>query len=362
MKSSDTAIQEFRWLPPRGEMVRAYQSHDTSYDGIFFTAVKTTGVFCRPSCRPPRLPNPENVEFFGTLSEATNAGYRPCKLCTPEQIEGRPPEWVTRLIQTAERDPSLRLKAEDLRAMGISPERTRRWFVENRGMTFTAWLRGLRLAQAHAEIRVGTALDDVALGHGFESHSGFREAFARAFGTPPGRASSENCIRVTLFESPIGRLLAAANTTGITELLFVDRRQIEETLRSIRDRHESTVLPGTHPHLDQLRTELQEYFAGTRRDFTVPMSPKGSPFQHRVWEELGRIPFGSTISYQQLAERMNQPTAMRAVARANGDNPLTILVPCHRVIGKDGTLTGYGGGLWRKRLLLCLEQTGHLPN
>lgn len=361
MSSSESAIQEFRWLPPRGEMVRAYQSHDTSYDGIFFTAVKTTGVFCRPSCRPPRLPNPENVEFFGTLREATNAGYRPCKLCTPQEIEGRPPEWITRLIQTVERDPTLRLKAEDLRAMGISPERTRRWFVENRGMTFTAWLRGLRLAQAHAEIRVGTALDDVVLGHGFESHSGFRDAFTRAFGTPPGRAASETCILVALLESPIGQLLAAANTTGITELLFVDRRQLEQTLRSIRDRHQSTVLPGTHPHLDQLRNELQEYFGGTRRDFTVPMSPRGTPFQCRVWEELRRIPFGSTISYQQLAERLNQPTAMRAVARANGDNPLTIVIPCHRVIGKDGTLTGYGGGLWRKRLLLGLEQTGALP-
>lgn len=361
MSSSDHATQEFRWLPPRNEMVRAYQSHDTAYDGIFFTAVRTTGVFCRPSCRPPRLPKPENVEFFASLREVTEAGYRPCKLCTPQEIEGRPPEWVTRLIQTVENDPTLRLKAHDLRAMGISPERTRRWFVENRGMTFAAWLRGLRLAKAHAEIQEGTPLDDVVLGHGFESHSGFREAFTRAFGTPPGRAASEECHRVTLFESPIGQLLGAASSTGITDLHFVDRRRLDQTLRSLRDRHQSTVLPGTNSHLEQLGNELDEYFEGGRREFTVPLSTGGTPFQRRVWEELRKIPFGTTISYQELAERIQQPKAMRAVARANGDNPLTIIIPCHRVIGKDGTLTGYGGGLWRKRLLLGLEQTGKLP-
>lgn len=296
------------------------------------------------------------------LATLQNPGYRPCKLCTPQEIAGRPPDWVTRLIEIVESDPTQSLKANDLRAMGISPERTRRWFVENRGMTFATWLRGVRLAKAHAEIQEGTPLDDVALGHGFESHSGFREAFTRAFGTPPGRAAAEDCLRVTLFESPIGQLLAAANASGITDLYFVDRRQLDQTLRALQDRHHSTVLPGTHPHLDQLGAELGEYFEGRRRAFTVPLSPTGTPFQKRVWEELRRIPFGSTISYQQLAERLHHPTAMRAVARANGDNPLTIVIPCHRVIGKDGTLTGYGGGLWRKRLLLGLEQAGKIPS
>jgi AraC family transcriptional regulator of adaptative response/methylated-DNA-[protein]-cysteine methyltransferase len=362
MSPSATDTPELRLLPPRSEMIRAYQSHDTGYDGLFYTAVKTTGIFCRPSCRPPRLPKPENVEFFGSVVQAIESGYRPCKLCAPQDIEGRPPDWITRLLQIIESDPTKSLKAEDLRAMGISPERTRRWFMENRGMTFAAWLRGRRLAKAHAEIQEGTQLDDVVLGHGYESHSGFRDAFTRAFGTPPGRAASEKCVLVTILESPIGRLLAAATSEGVTELLFIDRRQLEETLRGIQSHHQCPVLPGINAPLELLRQQLEEYFQGARREFTVRLAATGTPFQIRVWNELSRIPFGTTLSYQQLAERIGQPTAMRAVARANGDNRLTIVIPCHRVIGKDGTLTGYGGGLWRKRLLLGLEQTGKLPS
>lgn len=342
-------------------MVRAYQAHDASYDGIFFTAVKTTGVFCRPSCRPPRLPLPENVEFFANPRQAVDAGYRPCKLCTPDQAAGKPPDWIQRLIAHADAHPDSRLTAAELRTLSISPERTRRWFVENRGMTFTAWLRGRRLSKAHAEIKQGAPLDDVVFGHGFESHSGFREAFTRAFGTPPGRALATDCMVVSLLESPMGRLIAAANTDGITELLFLDRHPLEATLKELRERHSIAVMPGTNAHLDQLTSEVQEYFEGRRQKFTVPLAPMGTPFQQTVWRELKAIPYGQTISYQALAERIGQPTAMRAVARANGDNPLTIVVPCHRVIGKDGTLTGYGGGLWRKRLLLHLETKGRLP-
>lgn len=348
-------------LPGRPEMIRAYQNHDTSYDGIFFTAVRTTGVFCRPSCRPPRLPNPENVEFFASVREAVDAGYRPCKLCEPQAIDGRPPEWVARLMTKIEADPSARLKAEDLRSLGISPERARRWFQDNFGMTFTAWLRGRRLGTAYTRIREGADLDDVALGHGFESHSGFREAFARVFDAPPGSAPDGRCLFVTTFESPVGRLLAAATAKGICLLGFHDRNALEDSLQFLRQRFGLPVLPGTNPHLDQLRNELGGYFEGRRNGFQVEIDPCGTPFQKRVWTELRRVPFGETISYQALAARIDRPTAMRAVARANGDNRIAIVVPCHRVIGKDGTLTGYAGGLWRKRLLLELERTGRLP-
>jgi AraC family transcriptional regulator of adaptative response/methylated-DNA-[protein]-cysteine methyltransferase len=136
---------------------------------------------------------------------------------------------------------------------------------------------------------------------------------------------------------------------------------LERNFETMRRCFGCAVVPGEHRLLDQLRRELQEYFAGQRRDFSVPLAPRGTPFQEKVWHELRRIPYGETISYDELARRIGQPTAQRAVARANGMNRICILIPCHRVIGKDGSLTGYGGGLWRKRLLLELERSGKLP-
>src|SRR6185436_2819206 len=151
-------------------------------------------------------------------------------------------------------------------------------------------------------------------------------------------------------------LLAAANEEGVCLLEFTDRRMLERNLDTIRKRFQCAMVPGRDKWLTQLRGELEEYFAGRRQDFTVPLSLHGTPFQEKVWRELRSIPFGKTISYEELALRIGQPTAQRAVARANSMNRICILIPCHRVIGKDGTLTGYGGGLWRKRLLLELER------
>jgi AraC family transcriptional regulator of adaptative response/methylated-DNA-[protein]-cysteine methyltransferase len=164
-----------------------------------------------------------------------------------------------------------------------------------------------------------------------------------------------------MVESPLGPMLAGANDRGIVFLEYTDRRMLEHNLKSLRRRFDCGIVPGQHPLLDQLREELREYFDGTRKTFSVPLASKGTPFQDKVWRELLAIPHGTTISYDELARRIGQPTAQRAVARANGMNYVCILIPCHRVIGKDGTLTGYGGGLWRKRLLLELERTGVLP-
>jgi AraC family transcriptional regulator of adaptative response/methylated-DNA-[protein]-cysteine methyltransferase len=144
-------------------------------------------------------------------------------------------------------------------------------------------------------------------------------------------------------------------------LEFTDRRMLETNLETIRKRFRSPVVPGEHRWLKQLQTELKEYFAGKRKDFTVPLAPRGTEFQEAVWSQLRAIPFGETIAYDELARRVGRPAAQRAVALANGQNRIAILIPCHRVIGKDGSLTGYGGGLWRKRLLLELERTGKLP-
>jgi AraC family transcriptional regulator of adaptative response/methylated-DNA-[protein]-cysteine methyltransferase len=356
MKTNDLPIL----LPTREEMERAFARKDTGYDGVFYVAVKTTGIFCRPSC--PSRPHSDNVEFFPSVKGCMFAGYRPCKRCQPLEANGKPPEWAQDLMSRVEAAPDARLKAADLRALGTTPERARRWFQQHYGMSFAAWCRGNRLAGAFARIRQGASLDDAIFDSGFQSHSGFREAFTRVFGEAPGRSrETGNRVVITMLETPLGPLLAGATDQGVNFLEYTDRRMLEHNLKAMRRRFGCAVVPGQHPLLERLREELREYFQGGRQEFTLPLAARGTAFQDKVWQELRRIPYGQTISYDALARRVGQPTAQRAVARANGMNYVAILIPCHRVIGKDGSLTGYGGGLWRKRLLLELERTGRLP-
>ena len=341
------------------EMTAAWQRRDAGYDGVFCFGVKTTGIFCRPSC--PSRPKRAHLEFFQAGGEAVRAGYRPCKRCRPELVSGQPPEWAAKLMARAAASPENKISARDLRSLGIPPERARRWFQKRHGMTFVAWCRGLRLSRAFTQIRSGQPVDDVVFGHGFESHSGFRTAFTRTFGKAPGQVRDGDCLRVMLLDTPLGPMLTAAGHEKICQLEFADRRGLEKSYAEMRRRFALPVVPGENAVLQQLRRELQEYFNGTRRAFTVPFALRGTDFQERVWRELQRIPFGRTASYATIARKIGSPAAVRAVARANGTNRLYLLVPCHRVIAKDGTLSGYGGGVWRKRRLLELERTGKLP-
>lgn len=345
--------------PSHAEMEQAFYRKDASYDGLFFVAVRTTGIFCRPSC--PSRPKPENVEFFATLKQALFSGYRPCKRCRPSQVYGSLPDWVEHLMQHVEASPSTKITAADLRSMGITPERARRWFRDHLGMTFTEWCRGRRLAGAFTQIRAGADLDAVVFEHGFESHSGFRSAFEKTFGVPPGKSESGDYIAAQLLETPLGPVLVCGIERGICLVEFTDRRMLEQNYATIQKRFGCPVLPVSNDWIDRLRQEFLLYFAGQLKTFTVPILSQGTPFQEKVWSTLQTIPYGQTLSYDELAQRIDQPTAMRAVARANGMNRISIVIPCHRVIGKDGTLTGYGGGLWRKRLLLELEHTGTWP-
>ena len=342
------------------EMTAAWQRHDASYDGVFFFGVKTTGIFCRPSC--PSRPKRANMEFFPDAGSAVRAGYRPCKRCQPELANGRPPQWVAKLMARAADSPGNKISARELRPLGVAPERARRWFQKNHGMTFAAWRRGLRLSRAFTQIRSGQSMEDVMLGHGFESHSGFRSAFTRAFGTAPGKSRDADCLRVTMLDTPLGPMLAAASDEGVCQLEFADLRGLERSYAGMRRRFALPVVPGDNAVLQRLREELREYFRGARREFTVPFVLRGTDFQQRVWRKLQRIPFGRTASYKAIATKIASPGAVRAVARANGTNHLYLLIPCHRVIAKNGTLSGYGGGVWRKRLLLELERTGKLPS
>lgn len=344
-------------LPSRADMERAFLAGDVGFDGLFFTGVRTTGIFCRPSC-PARKPKPENCEFFATVKEAMFAGYRACKRCDPLGANGRPPEWVAKMLAQLDAEPEARLPASELRALGVEPARARRWFQQHHGLTFAAFCRARRLGRALGELRAGGKLDDAALGHGFESHSGFRDAFAKQFGVPPGQARGEECITTTLVESPIGPLFAGAVEQGICLLEFTDRRMIEAQLRTLGSRLGRALVPGEHALLVQLKSELVEYFMGQRKEFTVPLVAPGTAFQERVWVELRGIPYGQTISYEELATRAGCPGAQRAVGTASGMNRLAIVIPCHRVVNKSGELGGYGGGLWRKKLLLDLERSG----
>ena len=341
-------------LPHRTEMLRAFASRDASYDGVFITAVRTTGIFCRPTCTAKK-PRPENVEFYADAQGALLAGYRPCKRCRPMKPAGQAPEWADHLLQAVEADPAHRWTNADLRTLNLDPDRVRRWFQRHHGMTFHGYHRARRLGLALGRLHQGEALTQAGFAHGFESDSGFREAFRRLFGDPPGRARHRDVAYLTRLRTPLGLMVAGATTAGICLLEFADRPMLETQLERVRHRLGCATAPGDHEHLAHLKEELEAFFAGRLQRFSVPLVMAGTPFQMAVWGELSRIPHGSTTDYQTIATAIGKPAACRAVGRANGDNRLAILLPCHRVVGRDGTLTGYGGGLWRKRRLLELE-------
>ena len=301
------------------EMMRAFQERDVSYDGVFLTGVSTTGVFCRPSC-PARKPRPEHVRFFGDVREAVSAGFRACLRCNPLDAYGRQPQWVTRLLKALAADPTRRFKDADLRKAGLEPATVRRYFLKHYDMTFHAYARGRRLSGAFQQLRQGVQLDEVAMGTGFESHSGFRDAFARTFGQAPGRSRTGDHVVCAWIESPLGPLVAGATAGGICLLEFTDRRMLPAQVETVRRRFDSAVVPGESPYFDQLRDELKAYFSGQLRQFSLPLVAPGTPFQERVWAELQQIPFGETRSYEDLARAVGTPNAQRAVGRANGMN------------------------------------------
>ena len=341
-------------LPPKAEMERAYLNKDAAYNGLFFLGVRTTGIFCRPTC-PARKPLPRNVEYFPSAREALAAGYRPCKRCKPLEADDQP-AWAAELLAEVERRPAARITEGDLRGRGIDPATARRYFRRQYGMTFQAFARARRLAGALTQIREGGALDTAVFESGYESHSGFRDAFARTFGTAPGKYRNGECILLSWLRSPLGPLVAGATVNGICLLEFTDRRMLETQFKTVRKLFRLPAVPGSNKHLERLQVELAEYFAGARQKFSVPLIYPGTPFQQQVWSELMRIPYGQTRSYQELAAAVGTLQAVRAVGRANGLNRLAILIPCHRVINKNGALCGYGGGLARKQYLINLER------
>lgn len=347
-------------LPPRAQMYQAFLERDAGYEGVFVAAVRTTGIFCRPSC-PAKKPRLENVEFYASTREATDAGFRPCLRCRPLDPNGQAPEWIAPVLARVDEDPTRRWTDQDLRDLGVEPVRVRRWFQKHHGMTFQAYSRSRRLGEALGRIQEGAEITTTGYDHGYDSLSGFYDAFRRLFGDAPGarrRASSEPPVMVNRMKTPLGPMIAAASERHLLLLEFVDRRMLESQISRLEKLCDAPFVPGDNELLRETQRELDAYFAGRLQRFTVPYETPGTDFQQSVWRQLTTIPYGETRSYAEQAAAIGRPKAVRAVARANGDNRLAIIVPCHRVVGSDGRLTGYGGQLWRKKALLELEAGG----
>jgi len=335
-------------------MLRAVAERDATFEGIFFLGVTTTGIFCRPGC-PARTPRPENIVFFPDADSARRSGFRPCRRCAPLERAGEPPAWLRPLLSEIEAAPNRRLRDADLEARGLAPERVRRWFLAQHGTTFHGYQRARRLGKALGELAAGEEILATGLENGFESASGFASAIASLTGAAPGGARGATRILVERISTPLGVMVAAATDRVLWLLEFADRRGLATQLARVARAAKGVLVPGRAAPVARLREELPEYFAGERRSFGVPIAISGTPFQERVWQALREIPHGETRSYAELAAAVGRPSAIRAVGRANGDNRLAIVIPCHRVVGANGALTGYGGGLWRKHRLLSLE-------
>ena len=342
-------------LPKARTMYSAVLRKDPSFDGLFYTGVRTTGIFCRPSCRA-KTPRRENVQFFPAVKDALFAGYRACLRCKPLLSIGSHPAWAKDLLSRVESREGARLKDFELAQDGIDPARARRYFQEHFGMTFQAYSRARRLSGALSQLRLGFDLDNTAADAGFESLSGFRDAFSKVFGEPAGKADRAKAVHLGWVETPIGPMIAGSRDGSLVLLEFTNRRMMEAQIETLKKRFKAAFLPEDDDVIKRTRRELDEYFAMKRKDFSIPLDYPGTPFETKVWKGLLQIPYGETRSYEDLAKVTGSKGAVRAVGSANGRNRIAIVIPCHRVVNKSGALGGYGGGLWRKQALLSLEQ------
>lgn len=337
------------------EYYQALLGKNSSYEGVFFVGVKTTGVFCRPTC-PARKPKFEHCEFFTTAQQALLASYRPCKRCRPLSHPNQVSSLVQALVEAVENNPEKRWKDRDFKEIAIDASTARRQFKKRFGMTFVAYARARRMGLAMKQIREGEPVIEAQLSSGYESGSGFRDAFSRIMGAAPSKIGTQQLLKATWLDTPLGPMLIIADDNALYLVEFVDRRGLEKEIERLRKKTKAAIIPGTTAPIESITNELTKYFSGTLTEFQTPMHLLGSPFQQRVWEELQRIPSGETRSYSELAQAIGNPKGCRAVAQANGANQLAIIIPCHRVINADGKLGGYGGGISRKQWLLDHEK------
>jgi AraC family transcriptional regulator of adaptative response/methylated-DNA-[protein]-cysteine methyltransferase len=338
----------------RKEYYQALINKDSEYEGVFYVGVKTTGVFCRPTC-PARKPKLENCEFFKTANEALLASFRPCQRCQPLSHPSQVSSIVRTLVKAIENNPEKRWREQDFRELSIDSSTARRQFKKRFRMTFIEYARARRMGLAMKQIREGDRVIDAQLSASYESSSGFRDAFSRIMGSAPTQAKQQ-ILKAAWLDTRLGPMIAIANENGLYLLEFIDRRGLEREVESLRTKLKAAIIPGETPIIKSIESEIAQYFDGKNFSFKTPIHLIGSPFQKSVWEELRKIPPGETRSYLEIAKSLKKPTAFRAVAQANGANQLAIIVPCHRVINTNGELGGYGGGITRKRWLLEHEK------
>jgi AraC family transcriptional regulator of adaptative response/methylated-DNA-[protein]-cysteine methyltransferase len=332
----------------------AFMRRDRTWDGRVIGAVKSTGIYCKPSC-PARRPRRENVEFFASGENAAAAGYRPCLRCKPDEV-GRDRAAVAMAVKVIERSEEAPSLAELAAAVGYAPHHFQRIFKRDLGVSPAEYARALRNRRSEAALKQNGRVTDAVYDAGYSGPSGFYSDAKERLGMTPsawrdgGRGET---IRWTTFDSPIGTMLIAATSRGICRLTFDDS---EASLKRLFPK--ATIVQddgGLRELVEGALSAIERPLAAS----DLPIDVAGTAFQEAVWRELRKIPPGETRSYAQIAAAIGHPNAVRAVGSANGDNHVAVLIPCHRVIRSDGSLGGYAGGLERKRRLLDAE--GHAP-
>ncbi|WP_020592493.1 bifunctional transcriptional activator/DNA repair enzyme AdaA [Kiloniella laminariae] len=340
--------------PDHNTLYTALVERNPAYDGRAFVGVKSTGVFCRLTC-PARKPKSENCHFFDTVAECIDAGYRPCKRCYPLAPAAETDPSIQQLLTALEKDPAYRWGEDDIVRLGLDPSTIRRLFKRHFGMTFLEMARRSRIRDGFETLSSGGRMIDAQLDAGFSSPSAFRTAFAKLLGTTPASFTKDALLRADWIDTPLGAMIAVSDKSALHLLEFADRKALPTQLQKLRKMSRGNLGFGRYPPTEQIESELDTFFKAETRTFDVSLVLHGTDFTRSVWQALREIPAGETRSYSDIARRIGRPTATRAVAQANGANQIAIVIPCHRVIGADGSLTGYGGGIWRKQKLIELE-------
>jgi AraC family transcriptional regulator, regulatory protein of adaptative response / methylated-DNA-[protein]-cysteine methyltransferase len=339
------------------EKWKAVVERDESKDGLFVFGVRSTRIYCRPSC-PARHPNPDQVVFFSQPDEAERSGFRACKRCHPRETRtSARAELIQRTCAYIEANLDEKLTLENLsRQAGLSPFHFQRTFKKFLGISPRQYVEAGRLERVKRSLTSGETVTNSLYSAGFTSKSRLYEKTLPQLGVNPGlfrRGGQGLSIRYTIIDSRIGRVLLAATERGACAVCMGGSDEAVEA--ALREDYYAAELHRDDNGMEQWAEALQSYFDGHEFPRDLPLDLQATAFQWRVWKEIQSIPYGHTVSYSNLAKSLGTPRAARAVARACATNPVAIVIPCHRVIGKDGSLRGYGWGMRRKKTLLSLE-------
>lgn len=332
-------------------------NRDPKADGKFYYSVRTTGVYCRPSCAA-RLARPENVSFHATSEDARKAGFRPCKRCRPDQLpkaeqHSRTIAAVCRRIEESDESPGLEQLAKEA---GLSLWHFHRLFKAATGVTPKEYAAAHRDERVRKALGTSGSVTDAIYDAGYNSNGCFYRTASQVLGMTPSnyRAGGVGTdINFAVGECSLGSILVAKSERGICAILLGD--DPEELTRELQDRFPRANLIGGDNEFEKLVAEVVGFVEAPAVGLGLPLDIRGTAFQQRVWQALKKIPAGSTASYTEVAKLIGSPKSVRAVAQACGANALAVAIPCHRVVRRDGSLSGYRWGVERKRALLERE-------